>query len=457
MGNQESVSSDTYIIKKKNKNVEQKKPVNLKEKNIQRNIPPTYIPPSNNQPLNVPQPKINRYNEHDRIIEKQIANTALMERSIFSNMTNNNRVIDYPSNSNNELALPKINMDNIEFTPYNFGDELDKFKKNINTERTDFEIKEQERRKLFESQERIKKEYLTKQIKNFESKYNPWEILDLKYNDYNISNIKKAYKKNALKYHPDRAGNKYKDKFQLITQAYIYLLGKADENNVLDKKINTKVEKMDYGDDINEAVENIYIDKDKFDINQFNKIFEDYKIPTSYDKGYSNLMNGAIENDKEDEQIFGEKFNNSIFNAHFDNKKNKKKSSEIIEYNEPSALDSSMANLNHTFLGVDNMDDFGSMNNTNLSYTDYKKAHIDENLLIDVNKVKYKTYKNIDHLESDRASISYTQSPEDKQRYDFLERKREETDNLRIEQQRIYDDRIQSQYTKLNRKLIIHK
>jgi hypothetical protein len=38
-----------------------------------------------------------------------------------------------------------------------------------------------------------------------------------------------------------------------------------------------------------------------------------------------------------------------------------------------------------------------------------------------------------------------------------MERKREEDDNLRMQQQRNYDNMIQSQYNKLNRKLIVHK
>jgi len=370
--------------------------------------------------------------------------------------TKKNHIISYPSNSNNELTVPKTNFDNIEFTPYNFNDEVDKFKKNITTERSEFENKEKERRYQFEQSEKEKHKYLDAQIKNFEKNYNPWEILGLEYNDYNINNIKKAYKKNALKYHPDRAGTKYQDKFQLITQSYIYLLGKAEGVDIVDKKINKKVEKADYEDDINESVENIHIDKDNFDINQFNKIFSEYKMPSSFDKGYSDLMKEDIQQDKE-EQIFGKKFNNDIFNANFDNIKTKKKSTAIIQYQEPDALDSSVNNLSQSFLGVDDIDDFGSTNNNNLSYTDYKKAHVNENLLIDVSKVKYKTYNSIDQLESDRSKISHTMSSEDKQRYEYLERKKQEDDDLRTRQQRNYDEMVENQYRKINQRLIINK
>ena len=413
-----------------------------------------------NQNLNLNKDIIND-NIKKKIFEKEHSNNAIMERNIFTNMNNSNisRVIDYPSNSNNELTIPKTNIDNINFSPYNFGEEVDKIKKTLNKERVEFENEEKNRRRLFEQEDNNKKKFLEKQIKKFESEYNPWEILGLKNNDYNINNIKKAYKKNALKYHPDRAGVQYQDKFQLITQAYIYLLSKSEESDQIKKKMSVNVENMDYEDDITEKVENIYIDKTKFDLNKFNEIFEDYKLPSSFDKGYSDLMKEDIKNieNNNDEQIFGKKFNNEIFNAHFNSTKNKKQGSDIIEYREPDALDSSSGNLNQTFLGLDNIEDFGSMNNNNLSYTDYKRAHIDENLLIDVNKVKYKEYNSIDQLESERSRLSYDASPEDKKRYETLERKRQADDELRIRQQQNYDNMANNQYNKLNRKLIIHK
>ena len=381
-----------------------------------------------------------------------------MERSILSdifNKNNNSGLYPYPTNSNNEIDKPK-NIDKIEFTPYNFNEEVTKFKNDINNERTNFEITEKERRKKFEKVENDKQSYLNNQIKHFEESYNPWEILGMTMNDLNINNIKKSYKKMALKYHPDKVGNKYQDKFQLITQSYIYLLTKAEEYSSLKTKMNVDVENIDYEDNINEKVENIHLDKDNFDISKFNKIFDNYKIPNSFDRGYSDLMNGDIEQNNTD-QIFGKKFNNDIFNAHFDTIKTKKKSSAIVEYQEPDALDSSSNNLNQTFLGMDNIDDFGSTNSNNLSYTDYKKAHVDETLLIDINKVKYKTYKSIDQLESDRSNISYSATNEDKQRYEYLEKQKSENDNLRLLQQRNYDEMVQKQYNKLNRHLIVHK
>ena len=48
-------------------------------------------------------------------------------------------------------------------------------------------------------------------------------------------------------------------------------------------------------------------------------------------------------------------------------------------------------------------------------------------------------------------------SSEDKQRYEYLERKKQEDDDLRTRQQRNYDEMVENQYRKINQRLIINK
>jgi hypothetical protein len=461
MGNQESVPAQS---KKKDKRTTGE----VNKKNINRSIPPKrnndvindfsnkpsyYNPPppptqKSTFPILPPQPEFNNKRSHNELVIERNINNLFIEKN------NSNTIFNYPTNSNTDIYESKPTLDNIKFTPYNFTEEMGKFKKTVEDE----DIEEKKRRERFEETKKDKYKFIEEQTKKFEEKYNPWNILQIEQDSLDINEIKRGYKKMALKYHPDKAGDKYIELFQIITQSYIYLLKKAEDNIELEVKTSKKVEKVDYEDNINESVENIYISKDKFDINQFNKIFDKYKVPDSFDNGYADLMKdeggNKIENNKE--PVFGKSFNKDIFNSHFDDIKKTKRSQDIIEYREPDALNLSTG-MNPYELGVDKLNDFGYSNSNNLSYTDYKKAHFDENLLIDANTVKYNTYNSIDQLENERSRISYTASVEDKQRYELMDRKRMEDDNLRMKHLQHRDEMIQNRFQKINQKLIVHK
>lgn len=468
MGNKDSIPIDSYEIKKVKKNkikIVENKPLSQPLPQPPTNIPNKLYEYNFNNNVPSAQFKTHKSNSQTKIEYKSEPenkkNFSIIERNFSINMPNNQETMvnPYPRNSNYDCIEPKKNFDNLKFTPFNFNDEVDKYKNDINDERDQFEKDEKNRRDKFNKLQKEKEDYLNNQIKNFEDNYNPWDILGLEYNDLNINNIKKAYKKNALKYHPDKAGKKYEGKFQLITQSYIYLLKKSEESDSLNIKLAKKVEKANYEDDINEGVENIYVSKDNFDVNKFNKIFDKYKLPSSFDKGYSDLMKNDNKNsiESDNNSVFGSKFNNDIFNAHFDKKKLNKSSNSIIEYQEPIALETSLSNFSQSMLGIDDIDDFGAINSNGLSYTDYKKAHIDETMLIDINKVKYKSYNSVEQLENDRSNISYVLSPEDRRRQEMMQRKIEEDDNFRIQKQRRHDEMIKSQYDKINHRLIINK
>ncbi len=92
-----------------------------------------------------------------------------------------------------------------------------------------------------------------------------------------------------------------------------------------------------------------------------------------------------------------------------------------------------------------------------LGFSDYKKAHIDETLLINPNSVKLKQYKDVNQLESERSSISFQASREDIEYRERIERKRQEDENNRLHQMKLRDSMIENQYNKMNRKLIVNK
>jgi hypothetical protein len=385
-------------------------------------------------------------------LENQNANNNLIASRNLLNSGNNSPppIMPYPESTQ---LVQKYNL-NAELNPYNFTDEVDKFKNELDNEKTKFNEDEMKRRAEFDRNIEKKNEYLSSQIKNFEEKYNPYKILGLNNDDNNLVNIKKAYKKMALKYHPDKVGDKYNNEFQLVTQSYVYLLNKSEKMSEIKNKTSKKVEFVEYADDINESVENIYVSKDKFDLNTFNKIFEKYKLPDASDDGYGELYKEKIdEKSPAENEIFGKKFNKEVFNSQFDNIKSKKASTDIIEYNEPEALFSSSGS-GFTELGLNKVNDFSA---NNLSYTDYRKAHVDETLLIDTSKVKFKTYNSVEQLENDRSKISYKPNNEEILRNSNLDRMKKQKEDERLKYLQDRDDVINNHYKKINNKLIVHK
>ena len=206
MGNQESLPNDRFIVRKKILKEKNKKNENTNNLDTNHNfnidesissgknrrLQKSYSDKQNNSSFQYNeeqymkkntnyQPIINEpnknHNIHNKLVEKQYTNNAIMERNVLSDLYNNQkqqtRVFDYPSNSNNELDIPKKSFDNIEFTPFNFNDEVSKYKKSLNDEREDFDKIEKVRRSKFEKEESEKKNYLESQIKNCKIKYNP--------------------------------------------------------------------------------------------------------------------------------------------------------------------------------------------------------------------------------------------------------------------------------------------
>lgn len=438
---------------------------------IQQQNPQYYNQPQYQQPNQQHYNQQPNYQQNPQYVQQQ--STQLQQNSMKLRMENqnaNNNLIANRNllNANNNAPPPimpypestqlvqKYNL-NAELNPYNFTEEVDKFKIELDNEKTKFNEEEMKRRAEFDRNMEKKNEYLNNQIKNFETKYNPYKILGLDNDDNNLVNIKKAYKKMALKYHPDKVGDKYNNEFQLVTQSYVYLINKCEQINEVKNKTSKKVEFVEYTDDVNDSVENIYVSKDKFDLNTFNKIFEKYKLPDAFDDGYGDLYKEDL-NEKStssDNEIFGKKFNKEIFNSQFDNIKSKKASSDIIEYNEPEALYSSSGS-GFTELGLNKVNDFGAKNN-NLTYTDYRKAHVDETLLIDASKVKFKTYNSVEQLENDRSKISYKPSQEEILRNSNLDRMKKQKEDERLRYLQDRDDIIKNHYKKLNNKLIVHK
>jgi hypothetical protein len=383
-------------------------------------------------------------------------NDALVNRTMIQNKTDyldHTNYLERPTNSNALMSSPKPNFDNIKFNPNNFNDQVNEYRTSIETEKSEFEENIKKQKDEFYEYHEKKRHTLEEKISEFEENYDPWDILGLEHGDLNVNNIKKAYKRCALKYHPDKAGPKYENLFNVVNQSYIYLLHKAEETQEIEMKTTQDVTKREY-ESYNDGMINMHIDKDNFNINKFNEIFNKFKLEDENDQGYGDLLKNEKDVD-EKKPFFNSKVSNQIFNEHF-NKIKDKKSQAIVEFQEPLSLNT-QGTLNAGELGQDFQGGFGSSQDANLGYTDIKQAYYEDNLLINPDKVKIKKYRNVDEYESERSKMNYKPNEQEKMRYIEIEKKNKERERMRIDALKTKDVSLTQNYNKINKKLIVHK
>jgi hypothetical protein len=451
----------------------------------------------------------NRVHKPSDEMVKQFHGNANQNQIQNQNQNNQLQIMSYPSNSSfmyDDRALDVMierPLPNIDFNKSNFNDRIQEYETNYNKEEEEFEKYEQIRKSKFKSYMSKKREKLQEEIRKFESTYNPYEILGLENGDHDISNIRKAYKKMALKYHPDKVGDQYTEQFQIITQSYIYLLKKAEdaqnqnqnqnqyyeskesqqistpsydlaskiaERSIIDdpKKIQNngsgrgrkKLKETRITDYVNikgEDKDNIRSDiidvnQKNFDIQQFNKLFEKYRVEDDETKeGYGDLLkHGLDDEDGETSQIFNKNMNKEIFNAHFDQIKSKKSAHQKSDPMIPDAFDSS-SRISCAQIGqTTNFSNSGK-------YTDLKQAYFEDNVLIDPGKVQSrKDYRNLQELENERSRLSYDMDPQTKRLYDDYEMSERMKEEQRVNYLKNRDDELRSHHNYVSRKLFVN-
>ena len=361
-----------------------------------------------------------------------------------------------------EMTFKKDNkyIDNMNYV----GDVNDINNNNEDIRNIEFKKKEKQKRVQMQTEKSEykydKKDFLEEFMKLHNDLYfNPYKIMNLDKN-YDKKELKKMYKKLALIYHPDRPEGDEKT-FKEITQAYLYLLKKIKEN-IPDKQIielrneyNNFVKQQE-----EQNYENIYNDSKRFNVNNFNKIFEDNKEPQYNDDGYNDFMK-EVEDKKNinnsNSYIFSNKFNIEIFNKIFENDKNVLNNNSVVVFKQPEEL--STYHNNYEKLGEGKVNDYTSNivsgGRSKLHYTDCKKAYTKSDF--NPQNIDYKTYNNLNELESCRSQLTYVMDDESKQNYLLKQEKNDREEKLRLERMEKEDLKILKNYKKLNIKMLGNK
>jgi hypothetical protein len=323
--------------------------------------------------------------------------------------------------------------------------------------RRKFEEEQKRQRKEFEEQQRRRKSEYQNQMKIFEeSQLNPYKLLELPQN-YTLDQLKLAYRKKAMITHPDKGGNP--KLFDETTKAYFSLLeklkNKEDNKQYLDLKNNSKdyIEKQS-----GENKQNVNFKKESFNLNSFNKIFEENRINDPTDNGYDEWLKSDSDV-KEPPKVFSTKFNIDTFNSTFEDWKDKDENlgREIVLSEGPSALSAYHGKTGYTELGIDKIDDYTNAdpNSKGLGYTDLKQAY-SRNGIINTRAINPReSYKNIEEYERARASkISYTMTPEEIRREEIKKRKEVDEEEKRVQRVQSRDNQAFNSYNRVHQMML---
>ena len=317
--------------------------------------------------------------------------------------------------------------------------------RNNELERKTIKRREEKREQAKLEYQRKRRDRFVKELNELKlDKVDPYQLFSLDKN-FTLEQLKKTYKKYALRYHPDRPnGDEYK--FKIITKVYMFLFEeyKKREN---DKQFN---ELRNGSRDFikkQQKMRHKKLNKDKFDINLFNKIYSENRLFDPNDEGYGDWFKSTQEK-PQNTKLFSKSFNSSVFNTVFNEEKNThyNDSREIIEYKDPSAQETS---IDYSNIGQDKIKDFTSRNNSNMNFSDLKKAY-NNPYLVDSRNVETRDYNSVNRLKSERSKISFQMTEEEQQRRNTMNERLAAEEEFRRGRVREQDKLIEEHYNRMN-------
>lgn len=248
--------------------------------------------------------------------------------------------------------------------------------------------------------------------------------------------LKSAYKKAVLRNHPDKGGSE--KEFEKVTRAYAYLGeilrrihgGRSATLNVDAPNVLKDSRSKDY--ESVKHVEPVRLNPKKLDVDAFNKMFEQTRIPDPEEDGYGDWLTDKNESSKA--PAFSGKFNRDLFNKTFEDDAREKASTHIVR--QPQSM--LMAPTLGVELGREKPDSYTAPYSADVNYTDLKQAYTTEaNFSSQVASVRVDS-RNYEQYKDDRGKaprpLNNTEL-EEVQRAEQYVQKREEQRKLRAAQE----------------------
>lgn len=193
--------------------------------------------------------------------------------------------------------------------------------------------------------------------------------------------LKKAYKVAALRAHPDKGGSE-RD-FEAVTRAHAYLgeiLLRIKGGRTKEGKVEAPEALKDTREGASkewEMVQPVRLNPKKLDMNAFNQMFEQTRIPDPEEDGYGDWLKGS---EATAGPKFGGKFNRDVFNQAFEEEARARgRVGQELAHRQPEAL--TLAPNAGVELGRTGGGGFTAAANANLKFTDLRNAYTSDNMI----------------------------------------------------------------------------
>lgn len=269
--------------------------------------------------------------------------------------------------------------------------------------------------------------------------------------------LKKAYKKAALRAHPDKGGTE--EEFEAITRAYAYLceiLKRMQGGRVISGKVEapTALSTGRQEESTNwQHSEPVKLNPKNLDMNAFNRMFEDTHMPDPDQDGYGDWLKTADGSSSAKTAKFSGKFNRDVFNTMFEDEARKTASNQstaLIMHPDAMALGPTMG----IEIGRDRPQDYTAAPNSKQHFTDLRAAYTTESTISDkVAGVKVEERK-LDTYRASREKAPDPYSNEERMQLsqsEMMLRQREEMRQRRVAERSV----VENDYFERMKRLVI--
>lgn len=196
--------------------------------------------------------------------------------------------------------------------------------------------------------------------------------------------LKKAYRRVALKAHPDKGGTE--EDFEAVTRAHAYLgeiLLRIKGGRGKEGKVEAPEALKDTRDGASkqwEMVQPVRLNPKKLDMNLFNQMFEQTRIPDPEEDGYGDWLKGADTTGGGGPK-FGGKFNRDVFNQAFEDEARaaRARGGQELATRQPEAL--TLAPSAGVELGRGGGGGYTAAVGANMKFTDLRNAYTSDNMI----------------------------------------------------------------------------